>query len=182
MMTPAAKTKSHETPKQPEVAPAPATTPTTEAPTAPAAVATPPAAVATTLGASKSEMTLAKLREAWTTKNIDLSKLRVQVDGKFLNVQVDETWPLIVIGPGGGINIPEVKSYPKAWDAALDAKALLEKQNGRTAKAATPATPTVVTVKATVVPDQPKAADAPTPAQRKKQADAQLEAKLQQQA
>ncbi|MGA2101045.1 MAG: hypothetical protein ABSG34_08065 [Candidatus Sulfotelmatobacter sp.] len=168
-MTPAAKAKQPEAVKpepQKEVRPQPAPAPTAPTP-----------AVATTLGASKPQMTLAKLREAWTAKGIDLSKLEAKVDGKFLNVQVDETWPLIVIGPGGGINLPQIKSYASAWDAAMDAKALLEKQ---TARAAKPAAPTVVKVTANVVPaaDAPKA-DAVTPAAKKAAQHKQIEDRLQ---
>jgi hypothetical protein len=176
MMT-AAKKQDAQPPKPavPQTPAPPPATPTTEAPTAPA----PAAAVATTLGASKQQMSLAKLKEGWTAKNIDLSKLQAKVDGKYLNVQVDETWPLITIGPGGGINIPAIKSYTSPFDAAMDAKTLLAKQVARDAK---PAAPVVVKVVANVVPDQAKAGEAVTPAQKKKQADAALEQKLQAQA
>jgi len=173
-MTP--KTKQHETPKQPEVQPQPAPTP------APAPAPTPVAAAVVPTPANKQTATFDKLKAAWAARGIDTTKITIVPDGKFAVVTVGEGWPEIRIGVGGGIDLPAIKSYPKAFEAAVEGDKLLAKQNGRTAKAATPATPTVVTVKATVVPDQAKAADAVTPAQKKKQADAQLEAKLQQQA
>jgi hypothetical protein len=182
MMTPkqAERSKQHDAPKQPE---APATTPTTEPTPAPApAAAVSVAAVQPIPAPTKQQTTIGLLIEAWTKRGVDLSKISIKDDGKFKNIQVGEGWPLIVVGVGGGINLPEIKSYPSAFPAAVEGDKLLAKQIARTQKAAAPATPTVVTVKATVVPDQAKAADAVTPAQRKKQADAQLEKRLEQRA
>ena len=123
-----------------------------------------------------------KLSVELAKRNVTVKPEMLKMDGKFLTINIGPEWPEIRIGVGGGIDLPAIKSYPKAFEAAVEGDKLLAKQNGRTAKAATPATPTVVTVKATVVPDQAKA-DAPvTPAQKKKQADAALEQKLQAQA
>ena len=155
-----------DTATKPEVKPQPA---------APATQATPAQAVAAQ--PTKAEQTIAKLKDAWTARNVDLSKMTITADGKNMNVQVADNWPLIVIGPGGGIVLPEIRSYAKAWDAAVDGDNVLRKQNERDQKKATPAAPkdVVVTAKTHVTPEQAKQ----TPASKKAAAHEQIEQKLQ---
>jgi len=138
-----------------------------------------PAPVAAT--PNRQTMKLEELKTAWTKKGVDLSKLIVTPDGKFLMVLVDGEWPVVKIGPTGGIDIPALKSYPKAWDAALDAKELLKKQTERAAKKTAAAAPAPTTPKPPAPgkpvaghPEQPKE----TPAVRKQKADQQLEQRL----
>jgi hypothetical protein len=119
----------------------------------------------------RQQITLDKLRLAWTERKVDLSKMTVTADGKFLNVKVGEGWPMIQIGTAGGIDIPAVKSFPKAWDAALIANELFAKQTAREAKkTATPAPKAAV---------QPEAKKAETPTQKKQRVGAEVESKLQ---
>ena len=76
-------------------------------------------------------------------------------------------------GNGGGLDIVEVRSFPKAWDACVIADKLLAKQINRATKPATPA-PAAKAPEAPK-PEQPKAE---TPAQKKAQDHAQIEEKL----
>src|SRR5258708_7539168 len=97
------------------------------------AAATPaPAAAATQ--PSKQQATLDKLKEAWTARGVDLSKLEAKPDGKFLLVTVAAGWPIVQLGPTGGIVLPQIRSYAKAFDAAVDGLAVFEKQNARDSK------------------------------------------------
>jgi hypothetical protein len=103
-----------------------------------------PASAAAPVAASKQQVTLDKLKVAWAEKGVDLSKLEAKPDGKFLLVTVAAGWPIIQLGPTGGIVLPQIRSYQKAWDAALNGLEVFEKQNARDAKkasAAAPATP-----------------------------------------
>jgi hypothetical protein len=109
------------------------------------AVAAPAAAPAQ---ASKQMQTIEKLKEGWTAKGVDLSKLETKPDGKFLLVTVAPGWPIIQLGPTGGIVLPQIRSYAKAWDAAIDGLAVFQKQQARDQKKA-----------ATATPAQPKAAE-----------------------
>ena len=115
---------------------------------------------------------LAKLKEAWTERKVDLSKLTATMDGKFLNVVVGPEWPVIAIGPTGGLSLPTIRSYPKAWDAALEADKLLAKQTERMAKKTATAAPT------SAAPETKKP-QAATVTARKKKADQKLEQHLQ---
>src|SRR5581483_4785559 len=83
---------------------------------------------------SKQEQTLNQLKEAWAKRGVELGKLEVKPDGKFLMVTVATNWPLIKIGPTGGIDLPTIKSYAKAFDAAVNGDQLLKKQQERMAK------------------------------------------------
>ena len=68
--------------------------------------------------------------------------MTVRQDGKFTLVVVAEGWPTVQIGPTGGITVKELKSYAKAFDAAMDGLALYQKQQAREQKkAAAPAQP-----------------------------------------
>jgi hypothetical protein len=105
---------------------------------APAPAAAAPAAQPTP---SKQMQTIEKLKEGWTAKGVNLDKLTVKDDGKFKLVVVGEGWPTVQIGPTGGISLPAIKSYPKAFEAALEGDQLLAKQNAREAKKATATAP-----------------------------------------
>ena len=83
---------------------------------------------------TKQEATLAKLKAAWAERGVNLNEITTKVDGKFMLVVVGPAWPTIRIGSGGGIDLPEIKSYPKAWDAAVEGDKLLAKQTERVAK------------------------------------------------
>ena len=122
--------------------------------------------------------TIEALKKGWADHKIDLSKLEQKQDGKFVNLIVAEGWPVVAIGPTGGINLPQIRSYSKPFDAAMDGKTLLEKQSARDAKKTAPVTVKVVATVAAETPKQP----AVTLTQRKKAADAQIEQKLQAQA
>ena len=79
-------------------------------------------------------MTIAKLKEGWAEKKVDLSKLTIKDDGKFKVLVVDQGWPRVTIGPTGGIVVTDLKSYAKAFDAAMDGLSLYQKQQAREAK------------------------------------------------
>jgi 16S rRNA U1498 N3-methylase RsmE len=96
-----------------------------------------PAAVAAPAQPNKQQATLDKLKAAWTEKKVDLSKLTVKQDGKYLLAVVAEGWPTVQVGSTGGITVVELKSYQSAFDAAVDGLALYEKQKARDAKKAT---------------------------------------------
>jgi hypothetical protein len=123
---------------------------------------------------SKQRQTIDKLKTAWAERKIDLSKLTETQDGKFINVMVAEGWPIIAIGPTGGITLPQVRSYAKAWDAAVDGLAIFQKQLQRDAKKTA----------ATATTAKPATAPAPTaqketPTVRKQKQGAAVEAQLQ---
>jgi len=149
----------------PEVQPQPAVTEPTPAPAPPAAAP-----------ASKQTATLDKLKAAWTERKVDLSKMTIQPDGKFILVTVDDGWPVVQIGASGGIVLPQIRSYVKAFDAAVDGLSLFQKQNERDAKKASATAP-----KPGTVTPPPAAVQKETPTAKKQKADAALEQQLQQQ-
>jgi hypothetical protein len=100
----------------------------------PAATSAP---AATPVAASKQQITLDKLKVAWAEKGIDLSKLEAKADGKFLLVTVAAGWPIIQLGPTGGIVLPQIRSYASAFNAAVDGLAVFQKQQARDEKKAT---------------------------------------------
>jgi hypothetical protein len=103
--------------------------------------ATPAPVAAAPAQPSKQQATLDKLKAAWTEKKVDLSKMSVTMDGKFMLVIPAEGWPTIQLGPTGGVVLPQIRSYAKAWDAAVDGRALYQKQQTRDAKKATATAP-----------------------------------------
>lgn len=121
-----------------EVQPA-AEQPKPEAEQKPAATSVP--AAAAPAQPSKQMQTIEKLKEGWTAKGVNLDKLTVKDDGKFKLVVVADGWPTVQIGPTGGISLPQIRSYAKAFDAAIDGLAVFEKQNAREAKKATATAP-----------------------------------------
>jgi hypothetical protein len=127
----------------------------TEQPKPEAKRTTTPAPAAAPVAASKQQITLDKLKVAWAEKGIDLSKLEAKPDGKFLLVTVAAGWPVIQLGPTGGIVLPQIRSYASAFNAAVDGLAIVQKQQARDEKKATASAP-MVKVAAT-----PPAAKAP---------------------
>ena len=117
-------TEARASKKAPEVQPA------VEQPKA----TTPTPAVATTLGASKQDATIAKLKEGWTAKGVNLDKLTVKDDGKFKLLIVGEGWPTVQVGNSGGITVLELKSYPDAFTGAMEGLERYTKQQSREAK------------------------------------------------
>jgi KTSC domain len=105
----------------------------------PKAVAAPAAATQPAV-ASKQMATIETLKAGWLAKGVNLDKLTVTPDGKFQVLIVAEGWPRVTIGPTGGIVVTDLKSYAKAFDAAMDGLNLFQKQQAREAKKATTAT------------------------------------------
>lgn len=93
---------------------------------------------------SKQVQTIEKLKEGWTANGVALDKLTVKDDGKFKLLIVDKGWPTVQVGASGGITVLELKSYAKAFDAAMNGLALYDKQKARDQKksATTAAPPT----------------------------------------
>ncbi|HVN21930.1 MAG TPA: KTSC domain-containing protein, partial [Dongiaceae bacterium] len=83
---------------------------------------------------NKQAETITKLKAAWAEKKVDVSKLKEVQDGKYINLIPGEGWPTIRIGASGGIVVLELRSYASAFDAAVDGKALYDKQKARDAK------------------------------------------------
>lgn len=129
---------------------------------------------------SKQQQTLMRLIVALREKRqIEVKPEMLMQDGKFILIRIGESWPTIQVGPTGGITVVELKSYPVAFDAAIDGDNLLAKQKAREAKKANgsvpapaPAAQPAATAKDTPAPKQ-------TPTARKQKADAAVEAQLQ---
>jgi len=103
------------------------------APAAP--VADKPVADKPAVPLSKQETTILKLAAALREKRqIEVKPEMLQQDGKFINVVVGKDWPTIRIGTSGGVTVLELKSYPNAFDAAVDGDKLLAKQVARDQK------------------------------------------------
>lgn len=195
MMTAAAKKSG----SKPAVQPQPVAQPAAEQAKPEPAPA--PVAATQTVTPSKQDAVLAQLREAWAARGVDLSHLETRTEGKTLIVKVGEAWPLVHIGFAGGLEIPEIRSYQKAMDAAVIGDELLKKQterdakrtNGTTAPAPKPIEVQIAEVekliadataklnklreqqKATATAEAPKAE---TPAAKKQKQHADLEAKM----
>ncbi len=131
-----------------------------------------PAATTLPAPASKQTQTIEKLKEGWQAKGVDLSKLAIKDDGKFKLLIVAEGWPTVQVGPTGGITVVELKSYPKAFDAAMDGLVLYAKQTAREQKKSAGS---VTAPQTPAAPAQVK----PTPTARKAKADAAVEQQLQ---
>src|ERR1700722_1788337 len=117
-------------------------------PPAPAPAATVQPATAAPAQPNKQTQTIEKLQEGWKAKGVDLSKLAIKDDGKFKLLIVDAGWPTVQIGPTGGITVLELKSYAKAFDAAMDGLSLYQKQQAREQKKAAAAAPAPPAAKA----------------------------------
>lgn len=72
-----------------------------------------------------------------------------------------------------GLDLPQIKSYAKAFDAAVEGDKLLAKQTERAQKKATPAPATAP--KAAAQPEQKKEPVAETPTARKQKQHEQIE-------
>ena len=125
--------------------------------------------------ANKQSATVAKLKAAWLEEGIKFDQLTEKQDGKFCLLQPTPDWPIIRVGPTGGIELPQIRSYAKALDAAMDGLAIWQKQQARDAKKASTAAP--------APPQAPKAQSAPaakpeTPAARKAKEHRSLEVAL----
>jgi hypothetical protein len=140
----------------------------------PAAVETPKSATPApqpappTPAVSKQDATIAKLKEGWKSKGIDLSKLEVRDDGKFKVLHITPEWPSIQIGPTGGLVVLELRSYPDAFTAAMEGLERYKKQQVRDHKKVAPTAPAAST----------QAPKAETPTQKKKRQDAAVEKQL----
>jgi hypothetical protein len=127
--------------------------------------------------ASKQSTTVTKLKATWLERKVNLDQLNERQDGKFVLLQPTPEWPVIRVGPTGGIELPQIRSYAKAWDAALDGMAIWQRQQARDQKKAT-ATATSASTQ-TAKPQLPAQAVKPeTPTQKKARKDAALEAQL----
>jgi hypothetical protein len=173
MMTAAKPNKNVSKPTTPTAAPA---TAEAKAPAAPAAVEVPvtpavaPAAETKPATPSKAQMTLMRLSVELAKRDVKVEPSMLKMDGKFLVLQIGDAWPRIQIGPGGGIDLPQIKSYPRAFEAAVEGDKLLAKQNAK-------GQPKPATA-AAAQPEPKKEEVAETPAQRKQREDAALEQKL----
>jgi hypothetical protein len=98
--------------------------------------------------ASKQTQTIEKLKAGWKAKGVNLDKLTIKDDGKFRLLIVDQGWPTVQVGASGGITVLELKSYPSAFNAAMDGHSLYEKQRAREAKKTAAAAPTAPAAKA----------------------------------
>jgi hypothetical protein len=143
----AARAKKSTALPTPEVQPTPAAVAEQPKPTpAPAATAQP--ATAAPAQPNKQTQTIEKLQEGWKAKGVDLSKLAIKDDGKFKLLIVDAGWPTVQVGNSGGITVLELKSYTKAFDAAMDGLSLYQKQQAREQKKAAAAAPAPPAAKA----------------------------------
>jgi len=156
--------------KKPEVQPQPQPTP-----------ATPTVEVKTQSAqpqpASKQSQTIVKLKEAWTAKGISLKELTEKQDGKFTLLQPTPEWPIVRVGPTGGVELPQIRSYAKAWDAAVDGLAVWQKQQQRDKKKAATATSSAPPAQA-AKPQSTSASKPETPTAKKARKDAAIEAQL----
>jgi hypothetical protein len=101
-----------------------------------------PAAAAQPVTPSKQQATVEKLTVAFREqRQIEVKPEMLVQDGKYINLLIGKEWPVIQIGASGGIVLPAIKSYPKAFEAALQGDKLLAKQCEREAKKATAAAP-----------------------------------------
>jgi len=85
----------------------------------------------------KQKATVERLTLALNARNLDGMEINMSEEGNFLYVLVTGTakpFPQIRIGKLGGIELPEIKSYPEAFEAAVNGDELLEKQSNREAK------------------------------------------------
>jgi hypothetical protein len=67
-------------------------------------------------------------------RQIEVKPDMLKQDGKYINLVVGKEWPTIRIGNSGGITVMELKSYAKAFDAAVNGDTLYAKQKGREQK------------------------------------------------
>ena len=109
---------------------------------------------------TKQDATIAKLKEGWTAKGVNLDKLTIKDDGKFKLLIVGQGWPTVQVGNSGGVTVVELKSYPDAFTGAMEGLERYTKQKSReekqkaaaaapaVAKSATPEAPAAIKTKA----------------------------------
>jgi hypothetical protein len=137
----AAAERAKKTAAQPEVQPAVETKrPAAVEQSKPATQTAKPApAAAAPAQPSKQTQTIEKLTVALREqRQIEVKPEMLIQDGKYINLLISTEWPIIQIGASGGIVLPAIKSYPKAFAAALEGDKLLAKQNEREAKKTAP--------------------------------------------
>ena len=87
---------------------------------------------------SKQTQSIEKLTVAFREqRQIEVKPSMLTADGKYINLLIGKEWPVIQIGASGGIVLPAIKSYPKAFQAALEGDKLLAKQTEREQKKVT---------------------------------------------
>ena len=111
---------------------------------------------------SKQLKIIADLKSAWTKVGVNLEKLVERQDGKFINLQPTPDWPIVVVGASGGVSLPQIRSYPSAFNAAVNGLELLKKQREREQKKAATATATPAVKASEKTEVKP-----PTPSQKK---------------
>lgn len=138
----------------------------------------PPAATPKPEVVSKQQQMIEKLKLAWQERGVDLKAMTTKQDGKFIIVNAGPEWPDVAVGPTGGISLPQIRSYAKAWDAAVDGLAVWQKQQARDTKKAAQAVP----AKPVATAAQPEATKEetpkPTPAAKKQKQHAELEKQM----
>jgi hypothetical protein len=157
------------TPKKPDKPKEPPVASTVQAPKAPNPE-TPIAKAAEP--APKQTQTFNRLVDAWKERKLDLSQMKDWMDGKYRLVVPTPAFPVIRIGGSGGIELPDLKSYPSAFQAAVDGDKLLAKQVARRQKKSVTPAP---------APSKPQPAPAgkqESPAVRKQKEHNKLEAAL----
>jgi hypothetical protein len=141
-------------------------------PAAPAAVA--PTAPAPAATVSKQQLTIMKLTVALREqRQIEVKPEMLTQDGKYINLLIGKEWPVIQIGASGGIVLPVIKSYPNAFNAALEGDKLLAKQTARDQKKS--AAPAPAPAAAQVIPPAAKESPAAKKAKGHEQIERQLE-------
>jgi hypothetical protein len=133
-----------------------------------------PAPVEASPTPTKAQMTVMRLSVELAKREVTVKPEMLSMDGKFLVLKISDAWPKIVIGPGGGIDLPEIRSYPKAFEAAVIADQLYAKQQARATK---PITPTAPVAKKPEAP-KPEQVTPTTPKEKKEAAHQELEAKI----
>jgi hypothetical protein len=109
------------------------TSTSTATPNAVVAAAVPPASPAK----SKQQITLDTLLAALQEKRkINPKKVEVKQEGSKLVMTIGPGWPIVEIGKGGGISLPQIKSYASAFECVLVGDAKLAAQSAREQKAA----------------------------------------------
>ena len=136
----------------------------------------PVAKVTETPSPNRQMQTISKVKQAWTEKGVDLSKLSERQDGKFILLQPTPEWPLIRVGPTGGLELPQVRSFAKAWDACVDGLAVYQKQQARDAKKQAANAPTTKAPQPATPAVKPPAAETTT--QKKARQSKELEAQM----
>jgi hypothetical protein len=121
-------------------------------------------AVAAPAQKTKQQLTIEKLIATLVElRKISAKKIDMRNEGSKVIMLIAANWPAVEIGRAGGINIPALKSYASAFEAAIHGDELLAKQQQREAKAlaakAAPPTPPVAKTK-DATPATPKQQEA----------------------